>query len=307
VTGSYLTDEEGVNVFRFRKVSPADKGRVLEISSKIWEGHDFIQHVFDHWVSDAEGEFTIGEKDGDVIGFAKYTKHSDSEAWFEGIRVDEKYAGQGFGKAITQYFISRAKAEAVDTIRLCTEIESRESIKIVESLGFKKDGYFTYGYKELDKEAKEPDVSKTVINIMSTATAWDLITRGNSYYMSNGYISYGWTFKKAAYDLIDRLVKDNCVYGVLLDGKVNSVMVLTEDSHMNMRLNIGFIDGDMGSMKKLVDFAEQQAISRGMKYCEIMAPIDERLINVLELSNFEFLNEQYKQFNVLVYYMKILG
>jgi len=306
VTGSYLTEEEGVNVFRFRKVSQADKGRVLEISSKIWEGHDFIQHVFDRWVSDAEGEFTIGEKDGDVIGFAKYTKHSDSEAWFESIRVDEKYAGQGFGKAITQYFISRAKAEAVDTIRLCTETASKECIRIVESLGFKKDGYFTYGYKELGKDTKEPDVSKTVISIMSTATAWDLITRGNSYYMSNGYISYGWVFKKATYDLIDKLVKDNCVYGVLQNGKVNSVMVLTEDSHMDGGLNIGFIDGDMGSMKMLVDFAEQQAINRGMKYYEIMAPIDERIINVLEMSNFKFLSEKYKQFNVLVYSMKLI-
>jgi GNAT superfamily N-acetyltransferase len=294
-------------MYRFRKVTQSDKERVLEISSRIWEGHDFIQHVFDHWVSDVEGEFTIGEKDETVIGFAKYTKHSDSEAWFEGIRVDEKYAGQGFGKAITQYFISRAKAEGVDTIRLCAETSCKESIRIVESLGFKRDGYFTYGYKELGKDTKEPYVSKTVINIMSTATAWDLITRGNSYYMSNGYISYGWTFKKAAYDLVDKLVKDKCVYGVLLDGKVNSVMILTEDSHRDGGLNIGFIDGDMGSMKKLVDFAEQQAINRGMEYYEIMAPIDERLVNVLELSNFEFLSKKYKEVNVLVYCMKLLG
>jgi len=55
-----------------------------------------------------------------------------------------------------------------------------------------------------------------------------------------------------------------------------------------------------------VDFAEQQAINRGMKYCEIMAPIDERIINVLEMSNFKFLSEKYKQFNVLVYSMKLL-
>lgn len=293
-------------MFRFRKVSQDDKSRVLEISSKIWEGNDFIKYVFDDWVNEPEGEFTIGEKDGAVIGFAKYTKHSDSVAWLEGIRTDEKYANQGFGKAITQYFISRAKAEGVETIGLSIYTGDNISMKIAESLGFKKDGYFTYGYKELDKGTKEPNVSKTVINIMSTATAWDLITRGNSYYMSNGYISYGWTFKKAAYDLVDKLVKDNCVYGVLQDGKINSVMVLTEDSHMNKRLNIGFIDGDIGSMKKLVDFAEQQAIDRGMDYYEIMAPIDERLIVVLELSNFEFLSEKYKQFNVLVYSMKFI-
>jgi RimJ/RimL family protein N-acetyltransferase len=292
---------------RFRKVTQADKDRVLEIASNMWEVNECLEYIFDDWVKDTEGEFTIGEKDGVVIGFAKYTKFSDTEAWFEGIRVDEKYAGQGFGKAITQYFISRAKAEGVEIIRLCAETACKESIRIVEGLGFKKDGYFTFGYKKLDKAAKEPSVSKTVINIMSTATAWDLITRGNTYYMANGYISYGWTFKKASYELVDGLVKDKCVYGVLREGKVSSVMVLTEDSHKNGSLNIGFIDGDMASMKELIDFAEQQAKIQEMEYYEIMAPMDERLINVLELSSFEFLSERYKEVNVLIYSMKLLG
>lgn len=293
-------------MYRFRKVMPADRERVLEISSKIWDGHDFIQHTFDDWVNDPEGEFTLGEKNGDIVGFAKYTKHSDSEAWFEGIRVDEKYAGQGFGKAITQYFISRAKAEGVDTIRLSAHIDSKESIKIVESLGFKKDGYFSAGFKEMgDSYARQP-APKNIINIMSTATAWDLITRGNAYYMSNGYISYGWTFRKATYELIDKLVKDNCVYGMIRDGKLASVMILTENSHMDGGLNMGFMDGDMGSMKEFADFAEQQAAERGMQYLEIMAPMDERVINVLELCGFEFLSDNYREVNVLVYTKKLI-
>ena len=294
-------------MYRFRKVTQSDKDRVLEISSKIWEGNDFIEYVFDDWVKDTEGEFTLGEKDGIIVGFAKYTRHSDSVVWLEGIRVDEKYGNQGFGKAITQYYISRAKAEGVEIIRLSAYIGSRESIKIAESLGFKKDGYFTYGSKLIDKAEGESSVSRTVINIMSAATAWELITRGNSYYMSNGYISWGWTFKKASYEIVDRLVKNKCVYGVLREGKISSVMVLTEDSHKDGGLNIGFIDGDMASMKEMIDFAEKQALNRGMKYYEIMAPIDERLINVLELSSFEFLSERYKEVNVFIYSMKLLG
>lgn len=294
-------------MFRFRRVAQQDKDRVLSISSKIWDGNDFIQYVFDDWVKDQDGEFTLGEKDGIIVGFAKYTKHSDSEVWLEGIRADEKFAGQGFGKAITQYYISRAKSEGVEIIRLCAETACKESTRIVESLGFKKDGYFTFGYKKLDKALVEPSVPKTVINIMSTATAWDLITRGNTYYMTNGYISWGWTFRKASYELVDGLVKDKCVYGVLREGKVSSVMVLTEDSHKDGGLNIGFIDGDMACMKELVDFAGHHALKLGMAYYEIMAPMDERLINVLELSSFEFLSESYKEANVLVYNMKLIG
>lgn len=294
-------------MYRFRRVTQEDKDRVLEISSKIWEGHDFIKYVFDEWVKDSEGEFTLGEKDGIVVGFAKYTRLNDQDVWLEGVRVDEKYANQGFGKAITQYYISKAKAEGAEIIRLSAHAESRESIKIVEGLGFKKDGYFTTGCKELHKASSMPPASKTVIRIMSTATAWDLITRGNAYYMTNGYISYGWTFMKVTYELVDRLVKEKRVYGVLREGKVSSVMVLTENSHMDGGLNIGFIDGDMAPMKELIEFAEQQVFKLGMEYCEIMAPMDERLINVLELCSYEFLSKKYREVNVFVYSMKLLG
>ncbi len=292
-------------MFRFRMAAQDDKARILEISSKIWEGNDFIEFVFDEWVKDQEGEFTLGEKDGVIVGFAKYTKHSDSVAWLEGIRVDENYANQGFGKAITQYFISRARSEGVESIGLSAYVGSKESIHIAEGLGFRKDGYFTYGSKVLESTDTIAKGPITVVNIMSTATAWDLITRGNAYYMSNGYISYGWTFRKATYELVDRLVKENCVYGVLRDGKISSVMILTEDSHKDGGLNIGFIDGDMASMKELVDFAEYKSFESGMKYYEIMAPMDEKLINVLEFNNFEFLSKRYREMNVFVYNMKL--
>ncbi len=293
-------------MYRFRKVSPSDRDRVLEISSKIWDGGDFIEHVFDEWIKDTEGEFTLGEKDGNIVGFAKYTRLNDQEIWLEGIRVDEKYANQGFGKAITQYYLSRAKSEGAEVVRLSIHIDSRESMKIVEGLGFKKDGCFTMGWKRLDKAEQTVQPSNNVINIMSTATAWDLMTRGNAYYMSNGYISFGWRFLKASYELVDKLVKEKRVYGVLREGKLSSVMILTEDSHKDGGLNIGFIDGDMAPMRELVQFAEQQASKLGMEYCGIMAPMDERLINVLELCGYEFLSEKYREVNVFVYSRKLI-
>ncbi len=293
-------------MFRFRKVTHFDKKRVLEISSKIWGGHDYLQYVFDDWVTDQEGEFTLWEKGGITAGFSKYTRQSDTEAWLEGMRVEESFAKYGAGKAIIQYYISRAKAEGIEAIRLSAFADNKGSIKIVESLGFKKDGYFTLGYKDADKISKEPFASDAVINIMSTATAWDLMTRGNAYYMSNGYISYGWTFRKASYELVNELVKDKCVFGVLKDCKISSIMILTRDSRKDGGLNIGFIDGDMASMKELVSFAEMQTLKLEMAYCEMMAHMDESLINVLELNNFDFLSDRYKEGNVFVYCMRLM-
>ena len=34
-----------------------DKPRILEISSQIWEGNDYVPFIVDDWLSDAGGEF----------------------------------------------------------------------------------------------------------------------------------------------------------------------------------------------------------------------------------------------------------
>ena len=41
---------------------PADRDRVAEISSDVWDGHDYIPRVFDDWVADAGSTFQAGQR-----------------------------------------------------------------------------------------------------------------------------------------------------------------------------------------------------------------------------------------------------
>ncbi len=52
-----------------RPVRPSDRDRVAEMTSDIWEGHDYIESVFDDWVSDATAAFQAVEHLFESAGF----------------------------------------------------------------------------------------------------------------------------------------------------------------------------------------------------------------------------------------------
>jgi hypothetical protein len=53
-----------------RQAAVTDRARILEISSQIWDGNDYVPEVLDAWFADAEGELVVATLDGHVIAFA---------------------------------------------------------------------------------------------------------------------------------------------------------------------------------------------------------------------------------------------
>lgn len=291
-------------MIQLRKATSADKQRIMEISSTIWDGEDYLSEVYDKWLEDENGEFTLAELDGNVIGCAKYQKLKNGEAWLEGIRGDKNYTGKGLGHKITEYYINKAKQDKIETIRLSTFIDNYESIHIIEKLGFKRDGYFTYGFKPINKLTKIQRVD-SVINIMSTATAWHFISNSNFYMMSNGYISEGWKFHKLDYELLNMCVRESRVFGVLKEGKIIAITIITEDKTNKNQINIGYIDGTVEGIKKLLDFITYKGVKNNMKAISIMSTLDDRILDMLELYDYEFIAEKQREVNVFVYTYKL--
>ncbi len=63
----------GGEMFSIRRMTTADKPAIMEISSHIWEGSDYLPAVFDERVADREGEFAavlMGER---LVGCGKLT------------------------------------------------------------------------------------------------------------------------------------------------------------------------------------------------------------------------------------------
>ncbi len=133
-----------------RPLAPEDRPRIVEISSQIWDGHDYVPELLDEWFADADGEVVGALLDGGLVGFARRTWLAPGLAWFEGIRTDPGCRGRGVGRAITEHLIHQARAGGASRISLSTYIRNEASIHIIESYGFERVAAFVYRERPAD-------------------------------------------------------------------------------------------------------------------------------------------------------------
>lgn len=127
----------------FRIAVPADKAEVIALTRDIWDGEDYIGFVFDEWVHETVGEFTILEDEGRIVGFAKMTQVDHDAVWFEGLRVRSDSRGKGYGKALTDYQMRRAPELGYRKVLLATH-SANQSVGIIEAQGFERIEAYKY-------------------------------------------------------------------------------------------------------------------------------------------------------------------
>jgi hypothetical protein len=126
-------------VFTIRRMTMADKPAMLEISSHIWEGSDYLPGVFDQWVADTDGEFAAVLLDGALVGCGKLTLLTPVDAWLEGLRKDPRVKEKGMAETVARRFLGMlARRPALRSIRFSTYVRNLASIAINERLGFRR-------------------------------------------------------------------------------------------------------------------------------------------------------------------------
>jgi GNAT superfamily N-acetyltransferase len=105
------------------------------MTSDIWDGHDYIESVFDDWVSDATAAFQAMEVDGVVVGLQRLRPYAPGLIWYEGLRVATSHQRQGIARAMLDSAMAEAREQGFAELRLATFNEVASNL--FESAGFK--------------------------------------------------------------------------------------------------------------------------------------------------------------------------
>lgn len=101
----------------------------------------YIQ-AFSEIETDPNNRIIIAEIDNQLVGMAQLTfipNLTYQGSWrclIEGVRVDEKYRGQGYGEEIFTYLISLAKEKGCSLVQLTSDKQRPEALRFYEKLGF---------------------------------------------------------------------------------------------------------------------------------------------------------------------------
>ncbi len=87
-----------------------------------------------------QGEFLIGEWDGNFVAMGALHHTSSERAEIKRMRVHPDYQGRGFGQLILTELIARARALGYKTLHLDTSVLQVPAQKLYEKNGFRKVG-----------------------------------------------------------------------------------------------------------------------------------------------------------------------
>jgi GNAT superfamily N-acetyltransferase len=112
----------------------------MEFTRFIWDGHDYVPYVWNHWLKDPHGILAVAEYRGHAIGLAKVTLLAPGQWWLEGFRVDPKYQGMKIGSHIHGYIDEWWMDNGDGVVRLMTNAKNIRVHHLCEKLGFQKTG-----------------------------------------------------------------------------------------------------------------------------------------------------------------------
>lgn len=203
-------------MIEIRRAQLEDKPRIIEISSKIWDGDDYLPHIFEKWVKEEGGEFSVITVDDVVAGCAKMTLLPHNVLWLEGIRVDTEYRGQGLGKKMAEYQLKRAKEMGYERLELGTFVENYESLAIIEKRGFERVASFKFLLNTFEEDLKFTseaiDVS-TLKRVESVEEVKDILELIDTE-VRQSYVNLDWTFIRCDEDLLSEFIKKGLVYKI---------------------------------------------------------------------------------------------
>lgn len=124
-----------------RPARPADTSDVMELTRTIWEGHDYVPHVWSDWLADPEGLLAVAEYEGRVLGLGKLTRITAQDWWLEGLRTHPEYEGRGIASSLHNYLLGLwERTIGSSVLRFATASYRLPVQRLAERTGFHRTG-----------------------------------------------------------------------------------------------------------------------------------------------------------------------
>lgn len=284
-------------MFTFKKITPADKDAVLKISSKIWEGSDYIHNVFDRWTTDDEGEFTAVLRDGVIVGFSRLTWLTPTDVWLEGLRADPDANVKGIGRRLSLYYLGRLKKRTdLSSIRFATYYQNKASIITTERLGFQVEHVMSNKVLAFDdKDIEEYRAKPLPENIFCDGISLQELERytKSSQFLkdSRDFLCLGWVCYKYSDHIADKFFYNPKQYiAYKTDDDLTGLLLYDIKNSMNKKpaCNICFIDAQSPEIaEELFKTVKIITAQKGIGILETKLPTEKRYLQPLEAAGFE--------------------
>lgn len=246
----------------FRRAVPEDKPAVLAICAQIWEGDDYIPEVWDAWIADPYGQFSVVELDGKVVGLGKLTRLTPSEWWLEGLRVDPAYQGQGIGRFLHEQGVALADRLGKGVLRFATSSANHSVHRFAADTGFAHIG----GYVLFKGPASTSPTAFTPLPESDLDIASHFLEGSERFQAARRlFEDRWWTWQTLTRELLSRYAAQGQLLGWRRRGRRLSGLALVSDYPNEGRLIVHYADAPGDTLSDLARDLRHLAGERGLE------------------------------------------
>ena len=279
---------------KIRKAKPSDKAPILEISKKIWSGHDYLPEVLDDWLADKNARLFVATVNGKTVGVAHASLQTPHIAWLEGVRIHEQYRGLGIAGKLNKALVEWARRRGARVARLSTGSRNHASRKHLQKIGFPVIQTFQRLDTTRGLRVRPAGVTKAR---RSAKPLWSWLRQRPNFAENHAMYSDGWTWYPLTLQTLRKLMSQGRVFITSKNGQLSSCCILLDEDRI---LTMGFSAGERGDILKLSRMLRFLLVQKSREKVRVLLPSKSSLILAMELSGFE------KTAKILVY-EKFLG
>ena len=279
---------------KIRKAKASDKAPILEISKKIWSGHDYLPEVWDDWVADKKARFVVATVNGRTVACARASLQTKDVAWLEGVRVNEEYRGLGIAGKLNHSLVEWARSKGARVARLSTGSSNRASREHLAKIGFPL--MQTFQRLESSRGLRVKPLGVT-ISRGSATTLWNWLRVRPSFAENHGMYSDGWTWYPLTFQTLRKLMRQGQVLTIIRDRQLEACCVFVDEDKF---LTMGFVTGDPSDVVRLARMLRFLLFRKKRENLRVLLPSRSSLVRALVGSGF-------KRTAKILVYEKFLG
>ena len=243
-----------------REANDTDKTTVLKFCKDTFSWGDYIEHVWDFWLS--EGHLLLFEKQSS-IGIC-HAFFSSNQLWIEGIRIDPNFRRQKIASHLVKHAEILGRKKNLPFSYMLIDTENSSSIFMANSLDYSISQTWNF-YSLLPKKNRNYKISfENSLNLQKY-----------SHYVKS------WRWLPLDDSILSSLCEHNKIIKSNVDNEI-SIAILTDSEHFDKTLIVTLFSGSQNSSSQIISFLQNYAMENKYERIQILTKEQLSIFDSLE-------------------------
>lgn len=252
--------------FIVREAKASDKDVVLRFCQNTFEWGDYVQNVWDYWLTDASGKIFVATFENKPVGMCHVEIVKRSEAWLEAARVAPEFRRRGVASLLTEKCLEWAIKRGARVARLVTESGNFVAQKALVKSEFQR--VSDWALMEFEGCKLEADGNVRFAEKSDVDAVWNYLVNSEGFVRSAGLFTVLFRWMSLDRVALRRFVQKRMAIVHERDDKVVDGLVLFDDTvkiaWQENSVQTCYIDGDFDAVLGMGRFLKRHLYNEGV-------------------------------------------